>query len=139
MTQPPSNDSAGVMSHDRPEPGSGPPPRLLTGTCSLIFEGQSFVPDGGTGKEYWLQLSDEMRERLTELLAPLGWQNEIESFELEFYGTLSWIGHGCGHLGVFGGIAAIHDIVSVHFTPAPPRNREGPPRGIRGMIRGGST
>lgn len=135
MTQPPSNDSPWPMTDNRPGPGSRPPRRLLKGTCSLIFEGQSFVPEGGTGKEYWLQLSGEMRERLVEILRPLGWRHEIEPFEAEFYGTLRWVSHGCGHLGVFGGIAEVQEIVAIHFTPAVKPIVSVPPRGIRGMIK----
>lgn len=133
----PSNNGVWLMAHDRPDSGPWPPSRLLTGTCSLIFEGQSFVPYDAACTEYWLRLPDEVREHMIELLAPLGWQHEIESFEAEFYGTLNWIGHGCGHLGVFGGIADVHEIVSVHFAPARSRNRKGSPRGIRGMLRRG--
>ena len=53
-----------------------PPRRLLRGTCSLIFEGQSFVPESA-GTEYWLEISDEMRRRFTERLLIFGWQNEF--------------------------------------------------------------
>lgn len=113
------------------------PRRLLKGTCSLIFEGQSFAPNGSRGREYWLELSIEVRERLMELLAPLGWQHEFEPFEAEFYGTLSWVGQGCGHLGTFGGVARVQEIVSVHFTPPAPRSESEPPLGIRGQIKKG--
>ena len=122
MTQPPCNIAPSPMAHDRRGPAYCSPRRLFKGTCSLIFEGRSFVPAGGTGKEYCLKLSDEMRERLMELLAPLGWQNEMETFEAEFYGTLTWAGHDYGHLGPFGGIARVQEIVSVRFGPvSPPR------------------
>lgn len=136
MTQPSSSITPWPMADDRWGPASRPPRRLLKGTCSLIFEGQSFVADGPTGKEYWLELLDEMREHLMELLTPLGWRHETESFEAEFYGTLRWTGHGYGHLGVFGGIAEVEEIVSVRFKPNAPR-KAGRPLGIRRLIKRG--
>ncbi len=99
----------------------------------MQFEGQSFVPNGNPRKEYWLGLTDETRKRLIELLVPLGW-HEFEEFQIEFYGMLSWVGDGCGHLGVFGGTAHIDHIVSVFFQPPDPRSEAGPPLGIRGVL-----
>lgn len=118
MKQPPNTITPWPAADCRWDPASCPPLRLLKGRCSLIFEGQSFVPDGGARKEYWLRLPDEMRKRLMEPLALLGWQNEMEPFEAEFYGTLSWVGEGCGHLGTFGGTARMLEIVSVRFPVA---------------------
>ena len=59
------------------------------------------------------------RASLGELLKPRGWL-EWDEFEIEFHGSLEWIGWSCGHLGVFGGIARIDKVVSAVFS-APPR------------------
>lgn len=134
MTQPPSSATPWPMAHGRGRVAN-PSRRLLKGTCSLVFEGRSFIPDDDRGKEYWLKLSEEMRGHLIELLSSLGWQHEVERFEAEFFGTLRWTGHGFGHLGVFGGIACVQELVAVHFTPTPPRNPGQPPLGIRGLVR----
>lgn len=93
--------------------------RLLKGRCCLEFEGQRFVPAGEPGREYWLELAEGTRASLGALLAPRGWL-EWDEFEIEFYGSLEWVGWGCGHLGVFGGIARIDKVVSAVFS-APPR------------------
>lgn len=135
MTQPPSSITLWPMTVYASDPSSGAHRLFLRGTCSLIFEGQSFLPEGHAGNKYWLELSNAMRERLVELLTPLGWRHEIQDFEAEFYGTLSWVGHGCGHLGLFAGIARIEEIISVRLAPAPYKQKSERPLGIRGVIK----
>ena len=92
--------------------------RLLNGRCCLEFEGQRFVPAGEPGREYWLEIADHIRASLDEL-QPRGWL-EWDEFEIEFYGSLEWVGWGCGPLGVFGGIARIDKVVSAVFSAPPP-------------------
>ena len=125
------------MADDGRVRASRAPRRLLKGTCSLIFEGQSFVPESDPEKEYWLEISEDVRTHLKELLVPLGCQLDFQPFKAEFYGTLQRVGQRCGHLGLFGGIAVMEEIVSVDFTPDPPRDESKHPRGIRGLIVGG--
>ena len=95
-----------------------PSRRLLRGTCTLIFEGQSFVADDADDRQYWLAIDDKMRGQLIDRLQPLGWPFETESFHAEFWGRLTWLGQGCGHLGMFGGDVTIDELVSVQFAKA---------------------
>ena len=120
------------LGNKRPLTGrSRGPARLLKGRCSLEFEGQRFVADSEPGREYWLELSEGTRASLDELLKPRGWL-EWDEFEVEFYGSLEWVGWGCGHLGVFGGLARIDEVVAVHFRSPPVAAAA--PCGIRGRI-----
>lgn len=107
---------------------------LLKGTCSLTFEGQSFVPEGSR-REYWLDFSDATRDSIVDLLRPLGWQDG-QSFEAEFFGMLIWKTKGCGHLGLYGGIVTLEQLVSVNFKqPARPARHPDQPTGIRNLMR----
>ena len=109
--------------------------RYLRGICSLAFEGQRFVPEDAR-REYWLDLSNEMHRTMTDQLRSLGWSGEWEEFGAEFEGTLTWEGHGFGHLGVFGGKATVQRVVALHFTPQPAETRDAAkPVGIRELIR----
>ena len=125
------------MADDERVRASRAPQRLLKGTCSLIFEGQSFVPEGEPEKEYWLETTEDARMRLKELLVPLGCQLDFQPFKAEFYGTLQRAGQRCGHLGLFGDIAEMEEIVSVSFTRSPPRDKSNRPLGICGLIKRG--
>lgn len=105
---------------------------MLRGTCSLVFEGQSFVPADDADRKYWLEINDDIRCQLMDRLSPSGWF-EYNAFQAEFWGTLQWDGWGHGHLGVFGGTALVHELVSVHFERS--EAVENSFRGIRGRIR----
>ena len=122
------------MADDGRVRASRAPQRLLQGTCSLIFEGQSFVPDGDPEREYWLEISEDVRTRLKELLVPLGCQIDFQPFKAEFYGTINHVGQRCGHLGLFGGIAEMEEIVSVEFTANPPWDESRPALGAKSLI-----
>lgn len=64
----------------------------------------------------------------------MGWRFETDFFQIEFWGTLNWVGDGCGHLGGFGGTAQIDEIVSIEFVKPPPQ--KGPKyRSIRERLR----
>ena len=106
---------------------------VFQGKCSPMFEGQTFVPQENAQRKYWLNLSEAEHASLMQVLQPLGW-HEWNLFELEFRGRLYWVGSGCGHLGMSGGIADVEQIISVRFTAPPSRREPGPPLGIRGLI-----
>lgn len=93
---------------------------LLKGTCRLIFEGQTFVPDDNADRRYWLEINECIKEQLIDRLGPSGWMYEFDAFHAEFWGTEQWTGSGFGHLGVFGGIVHIDKLVSVGFTKSEP-------------------
>ncbi len=95
-----------------------PSRRLLKGTCTLIFEGDSFVADGDDDRQYSLGIDEDIRSELFDRLRSSGWQYEFEAFHAEFWGSLIWTGEGFGHLGVFGGAVQIDEFVAIQFTRA---------------------
>ena len=93
MTLPTSNvPPPGATTYEQDLPGSSA--RLHKGRCSLAFEGQSFVPAGADQRAYWLVINDGTLKRLIELLEATGSRSELEVFQIEFWGTLSWVGGG---------------------------------------------